>query len=681
MKTAFAFALALPSLAVADSNSARGATVHHHNQKHAAGSSSPIHNVVKMLKDMAEKSKTDGEAEADSYSKYECYCKKTLAAKATEIEDLTNEIAALGNDIESLKALGSNLATKKIDLEADITKATRAKEEADAVRKKANDEFKVEEADLSGALEQLNDALDTLGKAGGEKAALLQEKQEAALLAVSQKLKKVRSSFLAVKGPGSSSGGVLGVLESTRDTYVSNLEELRKTESVEAETHAKVSKQSEAKLTTLNTMVEETVTATADAKESQAEKETRLDEATEALAAARTFRGETDTTCTEKHKINEERKLLRAGEDAALAKAIAVLDNDAAFSTFTGASFLQTQAVGSESHLVQMRTSHPLQLLMQEARRIQSTRLAKAAMLEGPLSKVLAEIDKMQVRITEEAKADKKKFDWCGEERTAKKSVVEQKTSAIASLSESVNTLTTSLDAPEDGLQVTLKTAQTDLAENQDNQAATTSTRKAENVAYQKNANNLAACQGLIEKSMKVLKEYYDNLDGDVALLQVKHSVKDAPTHDAGDYAGQSEQGGAVIKLMTDILADTKAEEHAAHDAEAKAQADFEDGSQALADEEKTLRTLIADTEKSIAETELDLGNKKTELAETEKEKKSVEEYLLSIKSGCDFIEGNFDKREAARTAESTGLNKAVEALKASPAMKQSYSATETANR
>merc|ERR1719379_1179808 len=70
----------------------------------------------------------------------------------------------------------------------------------------------------------------------------------------------------------------------------------------------------------------------------------------------------------------------------------------------------------------------------------------------------------------------------------------------------------------------------------------------------------------------------------------------------------------------------------------------------------------------------LDLATFKKELEEaredssaTTEEKEAIENYLASIKPGCDFITQEYSARKAARDAETAALNTAIDKLKATP--------------
>eukprot|EP00933_Yihiella_yeosuensis_P005816 TRINITY_DN1103_c0_g2_i3.p1 TRINITY_DN1103_c0_g2~~TRINITY_DN1103_c0_g2_i3.p1 ORF type:complete len:684 (+),score=241.28 TRINITY_DN1103_c0_g2_i3:78-2129(+) len=647
----------------------------------------PITSVVKQLKDMAEKSEADGEEEVMLYDKFECYCKKTLANTSATMAILTDEIASLNNHIAGLVAIGGEMFQKKAALEADMKANEQAREEATAVRDESHEAFKTAEQDLVDALEQLNSALDTLSAVGNtEKYTGLVDVASIIAKVQQQQPKRFRGSFLqitdksAVDGPG----GVMGVLVSTRDTYVKNLKELRITEEHELNAYTKIKKQKTEAWQYMKAMVAQIEAGIGDTKEELGQKREQLAEAEDNFEKTRIFNEETDALYKEKTAIHEERAVLRAQEDAALAKAIAVLDSDEAFHTFgktqtTG--FLQLKSVRRHATSADEAARRPvvLKLLETAARSCHSSRLAGLAALvgiENPFDKVLKEIDNMQRHIAAEGKKDKKQKQWCEDERKTNNDNHKEASEQIVSLTASIDELAAAIAE----MTTTIATKEEELANNDVEQKTQTELRKSENVEYQKNIDILMQTQDLIARATKILTDYYDSIAKPESFVQTgsgkpmsyEHA---APKTNDGTYHGQNKMGNTVIDLLKDIMADTKGEETAAHKAEQDAQISFEDSMQALTDQEKSLKEAITQTKADLAQSQLDSDNKKANLAETKNEKASIEQYLADIKSDCDFIAANFDLRESNRAAESTALAAAIDAIQGTPAYKKAEKA------
>eukprot|EP00933_Yihiella_yeosuensis_P072839 TRINITY_DN8137_c0_g1_i1.p1 TRINITY_DN8137_c0_g1~~TRINITY_DN8137_c0_g1_i1.p1 ORF type:complete len:686 (-),score=212.58 TRINITY_DN8137_c0_g1_i1:195-2252(-) len=633
----------------------------------------PTTAVVKQLQAMADKSEADGQEEKEIFAKFKCYCDKTLTNTSKTMELLKEEIASTENRIEALNALTKELNKKKLRTEKDIQENLEARAEATKVREKAFQTFLEEQADLVASLAQLNQALTTLTAP----VALNQLSNSPGLLEVVGALDKARSNNLRSSSSllqvptkqESQTGGVAGVLRSTRDTYESNLEELRAKEDTQLKAFNGFIKTKTDEWTELTALLTQTNAGVADAGTELGERKGQLVAANDNLAKTTTLNIETDKHCKEKTAINEERAMLRAQEDSAIAKAIAVLNSDEAFETFgktkaTG-NFLQLKSVHQHS-VEDQRRPQVLTLIAEASHKLHSARLAGIAALVStgnPFEKVLKEIESMVGRIAEEGDQDKRQFETCADERSRNNAAKTEKEESIIALTASIDELEKSIDE----MNTDLDTRTEELANNDNDQKSQTEQRTNENKMYQQNIAVLQQAQGLIAKATKILSDYYES----IAFVQTGTSAEGPPKTNDGKFEGQSSSGSAVISLLKDIMTNSKAEEKAAHEAEQKGQIEFEDSMKALTDEEASLKAAIAALNGDLAQAKLDRDSKKGSLSITETEKANIEGYLASIKSDCDFIALNFELREGNRAAEKKALDDAVDAIKGTPAYKK----------
>merc|ERR1712146_802566 len=176
--------------------------------------------------------------------------------------------------------------------------------------------------------------------------------------------------------------------------------------------------------------------------------------------------------CAKKAKEFEERKVLRANEEAAISQAIAILNSDAAFAAFgkvkatksgaTGLSFVQ---IGRHTQQMSVR-ENVLRLLQKAARSQKSLKLARIAVLleaDNPFKVVLDEIDKMIKLIDEEQKADEEQKEWCETEREENHKKKEEKEKKIEELNAKIEELVDRIDNPETGLKAQIKQTEEDL--------------------------------------------------------------------------------------------------------------------------------------------------------------------------------------------------------------------------
>merc|ERR1719389_724874 len=149
----------------------------------------------------------------------------------------------------------------------------------------------------------------------------------------------------------------------------------------------------------------------------------------------------------------------------------------------------------------------------------------------------------------------------------------------------------------------------------------------------------------------------------------VQEDPKPPETWDAkGDMRAGA--GGDAVTMLKFILSETKKEETEAHTDEEKAQASYEDSMTDLKKEQAKLEGSLVKLQEDLASAEKSLIEKKEDLKDAETAKAKIEDYLLKIKPGCDFITTNFDLREKNRQTEGEALTKAVKLIKDPPAYK-----------
>lgn len=302
-------------------------------------------------------------------------------------------------------------------------------------------------------------------------------------------------------------------------------------------------------------------------------------------------------------------------------------------------------------------------------------RLAKVAALlaaGNPFDTVLSEIDKMLEVIVEEGKVDKENLDWCNSERTDNDASLDDKKDQISTLEGAIDDLTDTIENPETGLKVMIDQTNDALKGNVEAQVKQTKNRKEENKAYQQNIRTLVKAEEILRKATKVLKKFYESLEKKIAENEGAGLLQEDPAPPETNFntAGQSSEGGSAIQMLEFILDETLKEEREAHADEESAQHDYEDSMAELKAKEEDGQKTIIELQTTLASKEEELSQKQQELKETQADKEAIEEYLLKIKPGCDFISKNFDEREANRATETSALNEAKGLLKDTPAYK-----------
>jgi len=669
-----------------------------------------ITKVVKLLQNMLDKSKDEGDEERKIFAKFKCYCDQSDAEKTKAIDENTKLISLLESEIEELQGSNGELSSQCADLKASMAENERQREEATTIRDKQHDKYKADKADFEQAIDQMNDALKTLAAVGADQTddatrdkgdsaqfmagKFLQTKKSLLTLKTSMQTalsaaeafmdeKQYHSftSFMQAPFTGtysSQSGAVVGILKNMRDTFKANLESAIGNEESQLESYnalMKVKKDAHADMSGLYEDAQENL---GDNDKELSVKRTQLDKAEAEKKNDEEFLDKLRPMCKAKTESYEERKVLRANEEAAVAEAISILNSDSAFETFstvdatttgaTKASFLQL----AKKHFPGVSDNDVRQVMQRLLRRAAAgrsaprlTRVISQLQAENPFDTVLDEIDKMIKLIGEEAKADKEKKEWCEKERTDNKAALKEKKGEILKLDGEIDRLNEEIDDPVKGLKAQIAGTETSLVQNHAGQVEETKERKEANVRYQADIKNLVAAEALLDNAIKVLKAYYDRFD---SLLQSREDP--APPKTWGKYEGQSEKGGDAISMLQFILKETQKEESEAHSGEEKDQAEYEDSMTSLKKEQAEKEKTLGELQEKLANSEEDLLEAEEDRKATTKDKEEVEDYLAKIKPGCDFIKSNYVLREKNRGTEKSALETAKSTLKGSPAYK-----------
>jgi hypothetical protein len=675
-----------------------------------------ITKVVKILQGMLEKSKEEGDEERTIFGKFKCFCDQNEREKKESIAQLGKDINILSSKIEELQGGTGSMSSEANQLRQSMLANEAARAEAESIRNKEHESFVAEEADMKQAISQMNDAIETLSEVGADQtlgnAAADHEKMMAGFsaLAVNSKVKQALSavsvflnpqqtknvqSFLQARAPftgsyTSQSGAIVGTLKSMRDTFKENLATAQSTEKQQVDSHEKLMDTLEKAYEEMSSTYDRRQEGMGDNDDNLSSKKEQLVEAKEQKASDEEYLEKLLAMCEEKTKEYNQRKMLRANEDAAVAEAVSILNSDESFAAFgktsatstgsTGPAFIQLRSRRVRIHSSAVSLSLQVKEALLAAKSPRVAKVASFIQAENIFDVVLKEITKMLEVIEEEGKQDKENLDWCNDERTESNNKLDDANDEIDSLTGEIQSLTADIEAPETGLKAQIKTTEDDLASCIESQKSETTERKEANLLYQQDIKNLVAAESILKKAIKVLRKYYDDLEKKMEAGEVflqRREDPDAPST-WGGYEGQSSKGGDAISMLEFIHEETVKEETEAHSDEETSQHNYEDSMADLktreADAEKTLVSL----RETLAQKEEDLLMRKKELKKTEGEKEALENYLSKIKPGCDFITENFDERERNRATETTALNKADGLIKATPVYKKAMAEAKT---
>jgi hypothetical protein len=552
---------------------------------------STITKVVKLLQEMLDKSKEDGTNDRTVYAKFKCYCDTTTAKKQKAIEETSAEIETAEAQLTDLRAMNTKLSQEVAKLEADMAANQAAREEATSIRNKEKEDFAKEEADLVTGIDQLGRAVELLAAVGADQtvsgdtdsAQLMAEgatkAAKAAFMTKTSKLSKrnveqlgedmkkaLRAASIFLSGKdraklqsflqapftgnyNAQSGEIVGVLKSMLDTFKANLDSARVAEEkkqkeydemmeVKTQEYDEMSELFDAKKKEIGDNAAQISTISSEIDTMQAE-----------LAADQEFLATLTDRCSAKGKEFEKRNMLRAGEDAAIAEAISILNSDAAFASFgkvdatsTGATAMMQAKKGKKgTSLLQVSDAGDVRKeasveLLKTSHKVHSVRVARIAMAisdGNPFNKVLEMINKTISIIETEETDDVHKKETCIEEQTTNEENRDHKETDIQTLESNINELKVAIEGTKDSISL----ATEDLGLNRDSQKSTTQTRTDAHAVFTETLSNCEDAEKILHKAVEVLEKYY-------AFLHSHNAEKSYK-----EYKGKDSGGGNLERL------------------------------------------------------------------------------------------------------------------------------------
>lgn len=655
-----------------------------------------------MLEKMQEETKAEGKKDRNLYAKFKCYCDTNTEKTNKSIDEGTAKIAKLSAQISELLGSTGKLSMEVAKLTADIADLEQAMDDAEHLRDEQHDEFLATESDLNAALDQMAQAIQTLSDVGADLTSETRDKADHAkftkgkregdflekrsltklaigvenalkaatsLLSTAQQKKVVFSeqvtSFLE-KGPvyAAQSGQVTGILKNMRDTFEENLENAIATEDAQAKAHQKFMDTSNDALDKMNESLENKNVQLGDNDSALADARGEKKTAEKLLAEDNDFLETLTADCKLKTDEYEERKGVRAQEEAAISEAISVLSSDDAFDTFTTAgrtnAFIQINSMAPEKQI-----ANGLSAAAKKTKSLKLAMLAAKVKAGNPFEVLFEEIDKLIAAIEDEEKADDEKFAWCEEEQTTNREKKSNLESDITSLEADIADLKQLISDHEN----TIAETNDNLEDNATAQKDATQQRAETKANYDADIANKNASLELLAKATAILQSFYEENE---TFNKIKTFAQVDQRPEAPETLDYKDKGGnKVIELLQTIQDETNDEIKTANKEEEESIADYES---LMSDLKKTQ----ADLEKTLAETKMALSeatekkeNKENTLADKNSELEATKAYLAKIKPGCDFIQKNIDKRKTNRKTETDALNNATKQLKSTPAYKK----------
>jgi len=665
--------------------------------------------VIQLIDGLKAKVVADGEAADKAYKDYFEWCDDTAKETGFAIKDATSKKEKLEASIEDLSSSIEASAGKVEDLAGEVAKASGDLKDATAIRDKEAAEFAASEKELVETVGTLERALAILEKEMAKNPAafaqvdlkksgiegLIQslaaltdaaafsgaDQKKLTALVQQQQADADDDGDDAPGAPAAAvykthTGGILEVLEDLKDKAEVQLSDLRKAESTSKHNYDMLKQSLDSEVSVKTKYMTEEKTAKAEAEEAKAKDEGDLEVTTKDLATATEDLATLQANCMTTAADHEASVAARKEELGVIAEAKKILEETMAGAVEQTYSLLQVVAAKKSGTT---KRNEVVVFVKGLARKHHSTALAQLASRiaaevkygDDPFAKVKGLITEMIAKLEKEGEAAATEKAWCDEQMA--------KTEAKkGELDEDIAKLTTKIDeamAKSATLKEEVKTLQEELAALAKEQATMDKIRGEQNAAYTKAKADLELGLGGVRKALEVLRAYYGSASAS-ALLQTKDSEgkfgafmqQPAPPKTFSKAEGA---GTGIIDILevceSNFASDLAKEEQE----EADSVEEYEKLTQenkvtkAAKDQDVKFKTQEASgLDKAVDELKADEESASTELA-------SVMEYYAEVKDRCIAKPETYEDRAAKRQSEIDGLKEALTILESEAALLQ----------
>jgi uncharacterized coiled-coil protein SlyX len=291
--------------------------------------------------------------------------------------------------------------------------------------------------------------------------------------------------------------------------------------------------------------------------------------------------------------------------------------------------------------------------------------LASSAQLDS-FTEVKKAIDKMVTELTAQNEEEISMRDWCIENLNTNKrdetKAYDKKANEEARIADLEKTI--------EQLTADIKANTVAIAEMQQQMKVASEIREGDNADYQQTITDQRLMQIILAKALDRMKQVYVFLQQQRGQQPGAAHIATSGTHtDAGNAPArfttyeENASGGRVVRMLEEIIADSKKADDEAMDSEEDAQTAYESFMKSGNTEITARQTAISHMSKAKAEAEMDLLNTKSDLAATMKTLEELNDLKINLHKSCDYLLKNFDARQASRTAEINALKEAKDIL------------------
>jgi len=641
----------------------------------STSTANPIRKIVGMLQNMEKKVQEEGEAEAELYKKFQCYCTNGEGALQNAITAAENKIPKVTSAIETGV---SELAQLKEDLKnhkADRQTAKSDMSEATTLREKEAAAYAAGKAEGETNQAALNKAVAALEKGAG--GSFLQTEGAATLkhlaidkLEMSDESRETILSFLSgSEDYAPQSGQITGILKQMGDEMAKDLADADANEKTAIASFEELMAAKTKEVATLTESIEVKSVRVGEVAVANERNKQDLKDTEEQMAEDKKFLQNLDKTCAAKAKEWDLRQKMRADELSAIADTIKILNDDDALELFkktlpAAASLLQVRVTAAATR------ANALSFL-RHAKVSKRHRDILALQLDhqmpGGFNKVLDMIDGMIASLEKEQTDEEAKKKHCEKELATqadhKKELETAQADAQADIDAHEESIATTTQEIADTKQ-SIKDLDKQVAE-------ATTNRKEENAAFTQLMTQDTAAKEIIGMAKNRLNKFYNptqykappKVEMAEELAQTG-AAPPPPPETFGAYSKKSGESSGVIGMMDTFIADLDKEMTEAKMEEKHAQQDYEELMKDSADERVELSKSLTNKEAALADLKVELERHVASHADATRDIQTVDKMIISVHQDCDFTLKWFEARTQMRHEEIDALHKEKTILK-----------------
>jgi len=612
----------------------------------------PVTKVVNLLKDMKDQIEKEGEADAELFDKFKCWCITYDKEKTQAVADAEQAITDLTATIEECTAKAAQLETDTEKQKKEVAEKTKTLEEASGIREKESSEFSTSEGDLQQSIGGLTGAVKALGKAHGE--GFMQEsflqvqsalKRHSAELTAQQHA-AVLSFFQTKQEPAS--GAIFGILKGMKESFEANLVTSQKDESTAQNEYGQLKSAKSKEMQAANDQIDANEAELADNNVKLANSKQSLEDTRAQLSADTAFLADLKSKCSTMDEQWEARQKMRADEVTAVAETIKILTDDEAHDTFSrSVGFVQESSSNKFTSSLRKRI---VSYLREQNEQLQSPRLSLLAIsaMSDPFAKMKENIDKLVGGLEKTQQEEVEQRDFCIDELNKNEGQTVDAKNKKDDLEQKIEDLKAALEAATQAIVAAKK----EIFETQVAMKQAGGNREQQNKEFQMVVADQRATQTILTKALDRLKAFYEKKG---FFLQ-----RQAPPAPAG-FQPYKKAGGATgaLGLLEMIIDEAKHVEGKAKEDEQEAQADYESFMKDSVASLDSLNAEITDKSEEKAKADGELTIAETDLKNTVTDISNLAEYNNRLHQDCDYLMENYKVRQTARAAEIESLKEA----------------------